>query len=42
MPGPLFHGLTPEEEALARSYFLRRAYPKWPSGWCEEKACASG
>jgi CRP/FNR family transcriptional regulator len=28
MPGPLFHGLTPEEEALARSYFLRRAYPK--------------
>ena len=28
MPGPLFHGLTPEEEALARSYFLRQAYPK--------------
>jgi CRP/FNR family cyclic AMP-dependent transcriptional regulator len=28
MPGPLFHGLTPEEETLARSYFLRQAYPK--------------
>jgi CRP/FNR family cyclic AMP-dependent transcriptional regulator len=28
MPGPLFHGLTPEEEALARSYFPRQAYPK--------------
>ena len=28
MPGPLFHGLIPEEEALARSYFLRQAYPK--------------
>ena len=28
MPGPLFHDLTPEEEALARSYFLRHAYPK--------------
>jgi CRP/FNR family transcriptional regulator len=24
MPGPLFHDLTPEEEALARSYFLRQ------------------
>jgi CRP/FNR family cyclic AMP-dependent transcriptional regulator len=28
MPSPLFHGLTPEEVELARSYFLRRAYPK--------------
>jgi len=28
MPSPLFHGLTPEEETLARSYFLRQAYPK--------------
>ncbi len=27
MPGPLFHGLT-SEEALARSHFLRQAYPK--------------